>query len=289
MSDKVYRETEGHLSGKGGADLFYRSVRPPEGGPGPRAVLAVAHGAGEHSGRYVGFARRFADRGLAVYALDFRGLGQSSGRRGHVGSFNEYLDDYDALVELARRENPGLPVAAYGHSMGGLIVLFHGVTGRPGPMAYIASAPALALSFRVPPAKLALARVAGKLMPTFSQQNEISPGALSRNPEIGRAYVADPLVCRVVSAGFFLAFTATMEATMAGAGRFARPLLILQGTADKLVDPAASRSFFERAGSTDKTFRSYEGFYHELHNEDERETALGDVDRWLAERIGEKG
>ncbi|MHB8758156.1 MAG: alpha/beta hydrolase, partial [Bacillota bacterium] len=279
MSDSRVRETEGRLTGKGGVDLFYRRARPPEGGPGPRAILALVHGVGEHSGRYTSFARRFAERGLAVYAADLRGFGQSSGRRAYVGSFDDYLDDYDALVELARRENPGLPVVAYGHSLGGLIVLHHGVTGRSGPVAYISSAPGLVLRLKVPPAKLALAKVAGRLMPTFSQYNEIDPGALSRNPEVGRAYAADPLLCRVVTAGFFRLFTSTQATTMARADRFTRPLLILQGTADKLVDPEGSRRFYDRAASTDKTFRSYEGFYHELHNEDERETVFGDVDR----------
>ncbi|MHB8927740.1 MAG: alpha/beta hydrolase [Bacillota bacterium] len=287
MSEKGIRESEGRLTGKGGVDLYYRSLVPSggAGAGGPRAVLAVAHGAGEHSGRYVAFARRYADRGFAVYALDFRGLGQSGGRRGHVGSFSEFLDDYDALLGVARRENPGLPVVAYGHSMGGLIVLLHGVEGRPGVGAVIASGPAVALGVKVPPAKLALARVAGRLMPTFSQENEIDPSLLARNPEVGRAYAADPLVCRVVSAGWFLAFNAAVQKVSTGAASFVRPCLILQGTADKLVDPAASRAFFEQAGSADKTYHPYDGFYHELHNEDERETVLADVDRWLEERL----
>jgi len=298
MSGAETRETEGRITGRDGVALFYRSYVPGlraeddartlgEGpGTGPRAILAVAHGAGEHSGRYVAFARRYAGRGLAVYALDFRGLGQSGGRRGHVRSFSEFLDDYDALIALARRENPGLPVVAYGHSMGGLIVLLHGVEGRPGVAAVIASAPAIALNLRVPPAKLALARVAARVWPTFSQGNEIDPGLLARNPEVGRAYAADPLVCKVVSAGWFLAFVEAMAKVAGGAVRFTRPCLILQGTADKLVDPAASRAFFEAAGSSDKTYRSYDGLYHELHNEDERETVFGDVDRWLEERLG---
>lgn len=289
MDDSRVREFEGRLTGKGGVVLFYRSARPPEGGPPPRAILALAHGVAEHSGRYVSFARRFAEHGLAVYAADYRGFGQSTGRRAYVGSLDEYLDDYDALIEQARRENPGVPVIAYGHSLGGLVVLDHGVTGRSGPVAYISSAPGLVLRLEVPPAKMLMAKVAGRLMPTLAQDNEIDPGALARNPEVGRVYAADPLLVRVVTAGFFRSFTQTQATTMAGAGRFTKPLLILQGTADKLVDPAGAREFFERAASTDKTFKEYEGFYHELHNEDERETVFQDVDRWVAERTGEKG
>ncbi len=282
-------ETEGRFKTADGIDLFYRRFVPAaqvEGAPTRNPlILAVCHGLGEHSGRYVDFGRRYAGRGIPVYAVDLRGFGQSSGRRAHVTDFSRYLDDYDALLDLAHGENPGATVVAYGHSMGGLLVLLYGVERRTGVPAMVASAPGLAIRVKVPPAKMLLARVAGRLMPTFSQYNEIASSALSRNPEVGRAYDADKLVIREITAGFFLAFNQAMARVRKGAASFDRPVLLLQGSDDLLVDPEETRRFYEHCGSKDKSLKWYHGFYHELHNEDDRELVLGDVDSWLAARF----
>ncbi|HEY3315436.1 MAG TPA: alpha/beta hydrolase, partial [Bacillota bacterium] len=269
MSEKAaVLETEGRFQTGAGVDLFYRRFAPAAQGTEtpvrPPVILAICHGVGEHSGRYVAFGRRFAGRGIPVYALDLRGFGQSSGRRAHVGSFSDYLDDYEALIDLAHRENPGVPVVAYGHSMGGLLVLLYAVEKRTGAVAVIASAPAVRLKVKVAPSKLLLAKVAGRLAPTFSQRNEIPPAVLARNPEIGRAYEADPLVVRVVSAGWFLALNEAMARVAKGARHFDRPILLIQGTADVLTDASATEYFYQRCGSKDKSLKLYNGFFHEL-------------------------
>ena len=63
------------------------------------------------------------------------------------------------------------------------------------------------------------------------------------------------------------------------------PVLVMQGTADRLCDPGSSRVVYDGVGSTDKTLKLYEGFYHEVFNEPGRGQVLADVEAWLTERL----
>src|SRR5687768_920223 len=110
---------EGRLTASDGTSLFWRAWPPPE----PRAAIAVVHGLAEHSGRYDHVGRHLAARGFAVYAIDYRGHGRSAGRRVHVDSFDDYVEDIGALVGLVKERHPVLPRFLLGHSQGGLVTL----------------------------------------------------------------------------------------------------------------------------------------------------------------------
>jgi alpha-beta hydrolase superfamily lysophospholipase len=90
------QHTEGKFNASDGLELYYQAWRP-EGEP--KAALAVVHGYGEHSGRYLNLVNYFAPRGYALYAYDLRGHGQSAGQRGHIHHFNEYLTDTDTFLK----------------------------------------------------------------------------------------------------------------------------------------------------------------------------------------------
>src|SRR5262245_5086694 len=83
----------------------------------PRGAVAIIHGYGEHIGRYDQVGKALAARGLTVRGIDFRGHGQSSGARGHIQRFDEYLDDLAALAARC----PERPLFLLAHSMGGLV------------------------------------------------------------------------------------------------------------------------------------------------------------------------
>ena len=63
------------------------------------------------------------------------------------------------------------------------------------------------------------------------------------------------------------------------------PVLILHGTADKATRPDGSQLFFDRAGSTDKTLKLYEGYYHDLLNDVGREQVFADIIGWIEARL----
>lgn len=276
---KAVREETGRLAAPDGVELFWREWLPAEGRA--RAAILFAHGAGEHSGRYQAFGRYFASRGIPVLAFDLRGLGQSGGRRGHVDSFSDYVRDLLLFRARLAERHPGAKVVLAGHSTGGLLALAAAEGRGEAFDAVVASAPALELSMKVPGWKATLGRMLAKVAPRLTMTNEINAADLARNPEVGRRYVADPHVCKLVSTRWFVEFVATQARVMAEAGKVARPVFILQGTDDRLVRAEASRAFYERLGSIPKSFRHMEGFYHELFQEDQREEVFALILEWL--------
>ncbi len=109
---------------------------------------------------------------------------------------------------------------------------------------------------------------------------------MSRDPDVVRAYVEDPLVYGgKTTARLAAELSKAMARVAAEAGKITCPLLIVQGGADRLVDPEGSRMLYDRAGSIDKTLKIYDGLYHEVFNEPERDVVLGDVKSWMEARI----
>ena len=275
------QHSEGTFRGVGTMDLFYQRWLPDGT---PRAVLVIVHGIGEHSGRYLNVVHRLVPAGFAVYAYDLRGHGRSPGQRGYINQWSEYRDDLGAFVRLVAQQEPGRPLFLMGHSMGGLIALEYAEQHPEGLRGVIASAPALGQS-SIPPARLALARILSRIWPRFSAPTGVDTSALSRDPAVVTAYRSDPLVHGKGTARLGAELSAAQARTLAGAGSFTLPLLIIHGGADRVVLPEASRVFFERAPGPDKERDVIEGGYHEPHNDTSREQALDILQRWLERHL----
>ena len=248
----------------------------------PRGVVVVSHGYAEHCGRYREWAEHLASRGLAAVGLDHRGHGTSEGPRGHCRDFEEYVADVRTLVGMAEEWWPGTPRLLFGHSMGGLIaflyLLRHGDTVRAGAL----SSPAFALPPQGPRWQLALVGLLARIVPRFGFTTALEPDALARDPEVGRAYVADPLVHRRATAAFARAFTRAQAYALAEAPRVVTPVLILQAEADRLVSPSGATAIGARLRCTHEV-ELLPGYYHELLNEpvEERARVLELLDRWF--------
>lgn len=246
-------------------------------GPARSAVLLV-HGIGEHSGRYDHVGRFLAARGHDVLAFDNRGHGQSGGRRGHVDRFGQFLDDVEDHV-LERRQL-GLPVVLIGHSLGGLISATYVVEGRPAPDLLVLSAPAL--KAQVPAWQRRLAPVLARVWPTVFVPGGIDGALLSRDPEVQRAYLSDPLRVAGSTAGLGQQIFAAMETTTANLARITLPTYVLHGSEDNLVPLAASRPL---EGRPNVTYRRWEGLRHECFNEPDRDEVLGEMAGWIEDRL----
>jgi alpha-beta hydrolase superfamily lysophospholipase len=256
-------------------------MEPPE----PSAVIAVVHGYGDHGGRYVWFGEAMAARGWAVYVYDLRGHGQSSGRRGQVKRFDDYLDDTEMYLDEVRRLQPGKPLFLLGHSMGGLICARLAEERAPDVRALILSSPFLQLAEVLPPARVAAAKVLALVWPNRDIGNTLRAAQLSHDKTVVDAYVTDRLVHHVALARWAAATLAAQDAAMAGAERIALPLYVLYGKDDQVVDVAFVEALVARAASEDKTIRSYEGLYHECFNEVGREQVYDDLAAWIALRV----
>lgn len=272
---------EGTFPGAHGTELYYQrwtQARPP------RAVIAIVHGFGEHSGRYRAVVNHFVPLGLAVYGFDLRGHGRSPGPRGHINSWKEYREDVHRFLEFVRSRYPDTALFVYAHSMGGLIGLDAVLHQPVGIRGLIASAPALG-GIPVSPLLMALGRVMSPVWPSFGATVTPKENGLSRDAAVNEAALADELNHSRATARFSTELADTMKRTTGAAGSLELPLLMLQGTDDRVVSPAVNRAFFERAGSEDKAWRQYEGGRHEPHNDVNAGEVMEDVERWIEARL----
>lgn len=262
-----------------GAGLFARCWRPHSDAAG---VICLIHGLGEHSGRYEDVAARYTGAGYAMLAFDLRGHGRSSGPRGHYPAFEAALDDIGLLLQQAGRMWPGRRRVLYGHSLGGNLALNYVLRrGADGLSGVIATSPGLRPASAVPAWKMALGQVLYTLWPAFSLANGLELAGLSRRPEVIEAYNADPLVHDRVSARFGLDFLRAGEWAIAHADALPLPLLLMAGSADRLVSTTAIAEFAARAGPR-CALKMWDGLYHETHNEPEREQVIDFALAWLA-------
>jgi len=272
---------EGRFEGERGTEIYYRTWKPLGK---IKALVALAHGQGDHSGRYSHVAQHLAQAGYATWAADYRGHGKSGGRRGHVDTFNDYLADTDRVIQNAKEQNPQLKTFLIGHSLGGLVALDYAEKHGSALSGLVATAPLLRLKMKVPPWKALIGRIFSALTPTLSMKTGLEPKLLSRDQKIVRDYISDPLVHGVASTRFYTELLDAMDETIRDANRLTLPCLIMQGGNDEIVDPSATENFFKRVASADKTLRIYEGFYHEVLNEPEKEDLLSEITAWLSAR-----
>ena len=280
----------GRLTGAGGLELFWRWWRDGRAdSTPPTALVVLVHGAGEHSGRYEHVAQRLVGAGCAVHAIDHRGHGRSQGPRALIDRVGHAVSDLDRLVDAALEHEgrPELPVVMVGHSMGAMISLRYALDHQQrldglALSGALASVQASALLRRVGHALSAVA-------PTLPLIG-IDSSLISRDPAVVADYRADPLVHH----GKLPARTAaeiadTTDAFPEQVPGITVPTLIMYGTEDRLCDPAGSLMIGERIGTADKTVLAYDGLYHEIFNEPERETVLDDLCSWLAGRVTAAG
>ena len=269
---------EGSFRGAGGLDLYCQSWRPPEA---PRAALAIVHGFGEHSGRYMNVVRHLVPRGFAVHGFDLRGSGRSPGQRGHVDDWGEFRGDVHAFLATVGSEEPGRPLFLMGHSMGGLIVLDHVLRDPSGLKGLIVSGPSLEPVGVAKPYLVAIARLLSRVWPRFSLDVGLEVAAVSRDPAVVEAFERDPLRNSRGSVRWGTESLAVIAWIKAHAADLAIPLLMVQGGADRLVSPAGTRAFFDAVTFPDKEIHVYEDGYHEPHNDVDHERVLSDVASWL--------
>jgi acylglycerol lipase len=272
-------ETQETLAGDGGA-LFVRSWLPAAA---PRGVLVLCHGFNSHSGYYAWVGAQAAAAGLAAYALDLRGRGQSAGERFYAESLDDYVADLHVLTAAAAARHPGLPLFVLGHSAGGVTACLYALEHGEDLAGLIAED----FAFELPAPEVALAVLKGishlaPHAPSLKLRNE----DFSRNPQVLASMNTDPLI-----AGEAQPF-ATVAALVRADERLKRdfalivtPLLVVHGTADKAAKPSGSAHLFQQAGAADKTLKLYEDRLHDPLNDIGREQVMADILAWVLARI----
>jgi alpha-beta hydrolase superfamily lysophospholipase len=271
---------ESTFEGVGGLKIFTRSWQPQGK---TRGAVVIVPGFNSHSGQYLWVGEQFAARDLAAYAIDLRGRGRSEGERYYVEKMEDYTDDVATLVRTAKSENPGVPVFVLGHSAGGVVSCIYALDHQSEINGLICES--FAYDLPVPGFVLSLLKGFDYVAPhvhVYTLKNE----NFSRDPLFVESMNNDPLIKGESEP------TQTAKVMIDAAGRLHRefpliklPVLILHGTEDKATNPSGSRFFYDNAGSTDKTLKLYEGHYHDLLNDLDKELVMADIMNWIDARI----
>jgi alpha-beta hydrolase superfamily lysophospholipase len=246
--------------------------------PDPVASVLIVHGTGEHSGRYEHVGEFFARHGLDTYSYDHRSHGGSGGARGEVDWYGLITD---LAGELDAVRGKGRPVVLWGHSLGGLIVLDYVLNAAgPQPDLLVSSAPALAES--LPAWQKSAIKVLARVAPRLKIPVPVPVAELSTDPEVGRAYLADPLIQRKGTLSGFAEFFVAQARANATLARLAIPTLVVHGGSDVIVPTSCTEPLNGLPGVNRIV---YEGMRHELHNEPDGDRVLADMVSWVKDRL----
>jgi alpha-beta hydrolase superfamily lysophospholipase len=281
-SDTEARHEEGFLNSADHLRLFWQRYTPPA----PKATVAVLPGGGDHSGRYPGLTTGLVRAGLQVALLDFRGHGQSDGRRWHVDGFSDYLADLDAFVaKLSQDGIAGDRLFVVAHSQGALVAALWGLTREKHVSGFVLSSPYLRLALKPPAAKVLGAKLLGRVIPWLPVSNGLDVEDLTSDPELRRWTERDPLYGRATTPRWFDESSRAQVEVLRRAGEWTHPLLVLAGGADRIADVKATRQFVDAARAADKRLVVYDGFRHEIFNEVERDRPIAEAAAWLSARV----
>ncbi len=283
-SDRIMSHQEGTFKGVGGLDLYYQSWHP-EGKI--RGILAIVHGLGAHSGRYGNVIQHLIPKQYAVYALDLRGHGRSSGQRGYINSWADFREDLRAFLELIKTQQPQSPIFVLGHSLGAVIVLDY-VLRYPQEVSKLHGAIALAPAIGkvgVSKFRLLVGKLLSRVWPRFTLNTGIDFTAASRDEKVLAAYAQDTLRHTLATARLATEFFTTVDWVNAHAADWQLPLLILHGGADRVALPEGGEIFCQRVSCVDKSIVKYPGAYHELQNDLNYQEVLTDLEDWLERHL----
>ncbi len=271
------------IAGSNGNQLYLKTWFPTTNEV--KAIVVLVHGLGEHCGRYQNLLDVLLPMGLAVYAIDHHGHGHSGGLRVYTDRFERFVDDIDRIVERVKKAHPECPIYMIGHSMGGLITSQYLLRFQSKLAGAVLSAPAIKPPTQISPLLIKLGKYIAAIAPKL-RAVPLDISGLSRDPKVIEQYMTDPLVhTGNVTAGLSRQIQLAMEEVERRAHTIQCPLLVLQGSQDRLVNPLGAKALVSLATSADKTLLEYQGLYHELFNEPEKEQVLSDVKSWLENHL----
>ena len=273
-------ERQEELRGATGMRLHVRNW--PAVGAARGAVMLVP-GFNSHSGYYEGVAATLTAHGFDAYAIDLRGRGQSDGERFFVDTFDDYVSDVGVLAAAVKTRAGGRPIFLLGHSAGGIVACLYAIEHQ----ASLAGLICESFAFRLPAPDFALAALKGlSHLAPHAHVLHLKNQDFSRDPAVVARMDADPLIAHETQPTKTVAEMVRADERLEQAFPQVRlPLLIIHGTADRATRPEGSQTFFDRAGSPDKTLKLYEGAFHDPLNDLNRDAVIADIVSWLEAHV----
>lgn len=278
-----YNHEKGSFQGKGSLKIHFQRWLCDK----PKCILVVSHGIGGHSGRYEHLVDAFDGRNVSVYALDHRGHGDSEGKRGHVDSFLDYVYDLKFFMNMIKNAHPSLPVFLIGHSMGGAIALRFALTYQKDIAGLILCGVAVKPIVNKSNFAMTMFNFASKFASGATIESGLDAALLSHDKAEVDKYLADPKIHGKISFHLASELFRNAQFCLDRADEIRIPLLLIHGRDDKICDFKGSEALFEKAKSLDKKIIIYDGLYHEIMNEVEKERmkVLNDVKNWVRSKV----
>jgi alpha-beta hydrolase superfamily lysophospholipase len=263
---------------KDGLEIYSKAWLPVGKAKG---VVCLVHGVGEHVGRYQADGEALAGGGYILAGFDQRGFGKSGGQKGHTPSLQAYFDDMEKFLGEAARRFPNLPLFLYGHSMGAILVLAYTPVRKPSIAGVIATCPGLKTVLQEQKAKVFLAKLLGKILPTLTMKSDLDARMLSRDPKVAAEYTGDPLVHPYITTSWGKSMLEAIDMVYEHAPRFPLPLLLMHGSNDEIAYIRGSMAFAELAPKDKMTFRVWDECLHELHTDPAKAEVFNTMLEWL--------
>lgn len=262
------RHDESFFKGLKNCNIYCRKWTP-EGTP--KAVLLIAHGYAEHSGRYMNVVNHFIPSGYAVCALDHRGHGKSDGKLEDAGDFSNFVADLRKYFGIVREEYRDEKIFLIGHSMGSLISLLYALDYQQELAGLVISGGGLSKPNDPP-------------LPKRPADQPLDSSFLSRDPDVVKAYENDPLVYRgPIPQSVESGMVKGLNRLSGEVKKIVLPVIIMAG--DGVMDGARSQTLYDGIGSEDKTLKRYPDLMHEIFNEPEHPRVMADLETWLEAHI----
>ncbi|GAO44691.1 alpha/beta hydrolase [Flavihumibacter petaseus] len=272
VTDTFLSEDEGNVAYK-----RWTTAAPPV------ALVVFAHGFNSHSGYFQWAAEQLTAQGFEVFAIDFPGRGYSDGERYYISDYRQFALELGKLVSIAQDAHPGKATFLLGHSAGGVLSSIYVLDHQEKLAGFICES----FAFQVPAPDFALAVLKG-LSHVFPHAHvlKLKNEDFSRDPAVVSQMNNDTLIANEVqptkTVQQLVLADERLKAEMASV---TLPLLILHGTEDKATKPSGSQYFYDTASSPDKTLKLYQGHYHDLLNDLDREVVMKDIIDWLKKRV----
>ncbi|OFX51413.1 MAG: hypothetical protein A2046_04420 [Bacteroidetes bacterium GWA2_30_7] len=252
--------------------------------PNPKAILVLIHGIGEHSGRYNYLASRFVAVGINVVSMDYRGHGLSEGKRGHINSYSELLNDINTLFKEIPLEYKNLPIILYGHSMGGNIALNYTMRMCPSINLLIATSPWIRLPRQIPTWLNFFAKILNKIYPSFTQRVTFHSSELTHDLAVLEEHGQDNLNHGFISPRMYFEMCKSGNYILKNSEKLKNKTLLMHGTLDCITSSKATEEFSLKTKNF-STFKLWDGMFHELHNEIEKDVVIDYVIDWIFKNI----
>lgn len=243
------------------------------------------HGLGEHSERHRNTIDYLIGQGAEVVRFDLRGMGKSEGVRQWIERFDDYLDDVAAVHSWIDRDLKPLPLFLMGHSLGGAICIHYAARNGRALRGLILSAPSYLLGQGVSAIKIAIGKLLARWTPKLRIPESLDLSAISRDPEVVKAYKKDPLNCSFNTVRQGDEILKAIDAIPDACRKITVPTLILHGEADRLILPKGSEVIFKMLAARDKRLEILPGGFHELYNDLDKDAFFTLLRNWMAKVI----